>query len=315
MTVPDPSASPTPAPPRELDDDYAVLEAPEPGQAKRSAPAPTSSPPTGHAPDPEPVAAEDPAALAKRLAAEAKARAAKAKNPEPTKEDPAALAKRLAAEAKARAAKAKNPESTKEDPATLARRLAAEAKTRAQRGASSSAASTPAPKTDAAKGKEPSRLSNVQIPRVSKRKSAAELLEEARQREATKPSKEAKASAKKAKSASQPPQRAEPLPDAPRAASAVLPSAELVGEPLPIASGVAFRAVWEAHLARARVSNDLGLAVTAASLIAAYDRLGAEGIAVATLRLDDTEHALWIDLSTGAPLATATPAPLYLAGS
>ena len=106
---------------------------------------------------------EDPVALAKRLAEEAKQKAAAAK-----KEDPAALARRLAEEAKKKAAAAK-----KEDPATLAKRLAEEAKKKA-------AASQPKP---AAKVKAPEpapkdRFGGLGAPRV-KRKSAAEILAEA----------------------------------------------------------------------------------------------------------------------------------------
>jgi len=82
---------------------------------------------------------EDPAALAKRLAAEAKAKLAKAN--EPPAEDPAAMAKRLAAEAKAKLAEKKKAEAAKPakkkkssladraiNPKALAKKLAAEKK-------------------------------------------------------------------------------------------------------------------------------------------------------------------------------------------
>ena len=74
---------------------------------------------------------EDPAALAKRLAAEAKAKLAK--KSEPPREDPAAMAKRLAAEAKAKLAQPAAPKKRSLadraiNPKALASKLAAEKK-------------------------------------------------------------------------------------------------------------------------------------------------------------------------------------------
>jgi colicin import membrane protein len=93
-------------------------------------------------PDPRPPAPEDPAALARRLAAEAKARL----EVQPPPPDPRELARRLAEEAKARnAAQAV----VKEDPVALAKRLAAEAKARVQATAPK-AEPTPAPEPEPA---------------------------------------------------------------------------------------------------------------------------------------------------------------------
>ena len=100
---------------------------------------PVPDPPRGEPPmEPQPLGTppEDPRELARRLAAEAKAKIAARATPPPAPaaEDPRKLAMRLAQEAKARTARTPAPASRQEaseDPRELAKRLAAEAKARA----------------------------------------------------------------------------------------------------------------------------------------------------------------------------------------
>ncbi len=99
---------------------------------------PVPDPPRGETPmEPQPLGKppEDPRELARRLAAEAKAKIAARATPPPAPaaEDPRELAMRLAQEAKARTARTPAPaarQEASEDPRELAKRLAAEAKAR-----------------------------------------------------------------------------------------------------------------------------------------------------------------------------------------
>jgi hypothetical protein len=95
---------------------------------------------------------------------------------------------------------------------------------------------------------------------------------------------------------------------------ALAPNATIVDVRTP-ASAVALRAVWKAHLARGQATDDLHLIATASALLAALERVGAAGIAAAEVQLGGERHALWVDRATGAAIATATPAHVYLAGS
>jgi len=253
--------------------------------------------------------AEDPKALAKRLAQEAKQKAAAAKQ----SEDPKALAKRLAEEAKRKAAAAKQAAEA-EDPKALAKRLAQEAKQKADAARSA----------QKAKAEEPKDLmSRVGKPRV-KRRSAAEILAAARAAEEQAQAK-AKAKARKpaqAKPASTPAPAPTPEPepapakavDPESAITQVLSGATIIAVKRPGSTDV-LKAVWSAHLARAQASDDLELAVAASALLGALDRVGAQGLAAAEVRFSGNEHAVFIELATGALICAARPAHVYLAGA
>jgi len=252
-------------------------------------PSDVDDPPTSAA---APTVARDPAALARELAEKAKKKAQQAK----PATDPAALARELVEKAKKKAQQAKPAT----DPAALARELAEKAKKKAQQTA---------PSAPPAAEERP-----IDIPPTKKR-SAIEILAEAREREAqAKAVRERPAPAASKPAAAKPAAPASPLLDSAAAIAAVLPGATVHSTRVP-SSDVALRAVWRAHLARAQAGGDAPLAVAASALLGALDRLGTRGLLVADVTFGDARHAVFIDATTGAAIATASPPEVYLAGS
>lgn len=75
-----------------------------------------------------------------------------------------------------------------------------------------------------------------------------------------------------------------------------------------------FTAVWKAHQARARIERDLPIAVAAATLIAAAERIPEGHLVAVEVALGTERRATWLDMSTGTVLATASPPAIYLIG-
>lgn len=75
-----------------------------------------------------------------------------------------------------------------------------------------------------------------------------------------------------------------------------------------------FTAVWKAHQARARIERDLPIAIAAAALIAAAERVPEGHLVAVEVALGTERRATWVDTSTGTVLATATPPAIYLIG-
>ncbi len=229
-TLSDPGSPPvlTPQPLGEAKEDPRALAQRLAAEAKARA---TSAP----APAPEPVPIEDPRDLARRLAAEAKAKLAATPAPAPPaapspvpEEDPRELAKRLAAEAKAERAatpapQAALPPAPAEDPRELARRLAAEAKARI--------AATPAPAPQTAMPPPPSHLEK----KMSRPRSAKEILEEALRAEAIREATPAPVSAR-ARMPAPPPAPPPELAPVQQAAPAPVPQAVPAPAPVPQAA-------------------------------------------------------------------------------
>jgi colicin import membrane protein len=294
---------------------------------------------------------EDPAALAKRLAAEAKAKLAKKK--EAPEEDPAAMAKRLAAEAKARLAKPTAPKKRSLadraiNPKALASKLAAEKKAdleaKRQQNLEKLSAKTGSADADAVttldvpvQPKTPDVPAAAAAPAAKKKKkkkaapkkslrdraqktkklSAAEALAAALTFEKSAPPKKAS----KAKAAPAPTPDATAVETASPVSStdpaeviqALLPDAG-VGEPILVTNPAVFQALWKAHRARAVHDNDLNRVATASVLLEAIGRLPAQQMAAAKVSVSGEDWAVWVDLSRNVLLGAAQPADVFLAG-
>jgi hypothetical protein len=271
----------------------------DPGDVDSALPATPGPAPERIAPPPGP---EDPVALAKRLAEEAKRRAAAAP---PPAEDPIALAKRLVEEAKKKAASAPPPA---EDPVALAKRLAEEAKKKA--AAAAPAKPTVAPPKPAAPVAAPGPA------RPARPKTAAEILAEAREAESRESTAREDAARKASKAAEVAPKAAAPAPRVdPHAVLASLLRGATIERAFAVQQAVVFKAVWQAHLARAQATEDIALATTASALIGAIDRIGASQLITAEVRWGGQHHVVWLDQTQGTLVATAFPAHVYLAGS
>jgi len=238
-------------------------------------------------------------------------------------EDPRALAKRLAEEAKARSSKQKKAE----DPRALAKRLANEAKAKA----AAKAASTPAPKKT--KKKAPKKKSLAERARkplsakealaaaiakesaeASKRQAKAKAAPAAAPAEAVAPTATATATATAAAPAVAPAPVAPANPvDVAPVVHAVLEGAT-VGDAITVSQLAVFRALWTAHHARASSEGDVTLAVTAGVLMDAADRVPAGYLAGVRIEHDGTSYAAWIDRARGVLLGLTSPPEIYLAG-
>jgi len=337
-------------------------------------------------------AKEDPAALAKRLAKEAKAKLAKGNGK--AKEDPAALAKRLAKEAKARLANKPKPEPKAAapkkkapkkkrsladraiNPRALAAKLAAEAKADLEKkrqknlaklekkakaenqDAVSTLESPVAEPEKAPKAKAKAKPAPIRAPKArakpkkraapqprkslrdraqpKKKMSAAEALAAAMAAEAVaEPKKKAPQRAKAAAAAAPAPAPAAqaapapaptPVASTPGRVVATSPAADPVAviagllpgatieTPISVSNAAVFRALWQAHRARALHDKDYSRVATASVLLDAIDRVPAGQLAAAKVTIDDSTWAVWVDASRGTLLGVAAPAEVYMAG-
>ena len=122
---------------------------------------------------------------------------------------------------------------------------------------------------------------------------------------------------KRAAEAPAPAPKAEPVKadvDPEQLITTVLSTATVITIKRPASTDV-MRAVWSAHLARAQASSDLDLAIASSSILGALDRVGAEGLAAAEARIFGAEYAVFVELGSGALIAAAHPAHVYLAGT
>ena len=278
-------------------------------------------------------AAEDPRELARRLAAEAKARREAAK----AAEDPRELARRLAAEAKAkREAAAKGSlASAAPPPGRVVADLQGEdepkpAKKKRKKKSSLAAA---APPPAAAAAPKPSLAQRANSSRVL---SAQEALAAALAAETAPPAEAAPAAdapPKKRKKRKKRPVSeaavaeaapapvaapAEPAPDAgshdPSSIVLAVFSGATIKQVIPVTNRQVFSALWQAHRVRAVHEGDYGLVSAASVLIDASDRLPDGGLAALRVRLDERDQAMWVDTCRGVLLGIASPPEIYLAG-
>lgn len=275
---------------------------------------------------------EDPAALARRLAAEAKARIQAEEQASAPQETPAELARRLAAETRARiakeAAEAPPPEPTPAPPEPVAR-----------------AVPEPEPAPEPARPRTSSGLA-ARAPRSRAPQSAQQALE------ALKESTPAPAPVRMTRRNPVPPEASvpppEPAPKVERAAPAPSPSPVVSAPPSPVVSvppapspavtppylaslmallptasiererpvlkhGV-FKALWEAHQARAVKDNQLELAAAATVLLARIQQRSPGDIMGVQLTHQGTSWASFVDRTTGEVLALVPRPAIYLAG-
>ena len=290
---------------------------------------------------------EDPAALAKRLVSEAKAKIAAqtqtAAAPPATKPakkssladraiNPKALAQKLASEAKAdlEAKRAKNlakleqkarddqdAVSTLDAPVETVEAVeAAPAKSVPQRAAPNS------PKKKATPRAAPARSLRDRA-MMGKKMSAADALAAAMASEAER---EPKASQKVATPPQQTPAPSPPVAQAAAEAAppsllrdptaliaGLLPGAN-IETPIAVSNPAVFRALWQAHRARALHDKDYSRVATASVLLDAIDRIPAGQMAAAKVTMDDGTWAVWVDASRGTLLGVAAPADIFMAG-
>lgn len=239
-------------------------------------------------------------------------------------EDPRELARRLAEQAKARAAAP-----PAEDPRELARRLAEEAKARASVRTSVAPVAPPQPAAPekrsladrAAKPLSPQEALRLAIEEEARQAAAPKVVVT---RSSIKPGASPPAAAQPAPAAAPRPAAAQPAA-APRPAEPVTvrdPSA-LLGERLagahvlrvlPVNNRVVFQALWQAHRARAAVEGDIALLVAADALVDAAHRVPEGALFAAELSWRGEAWAVWLDAARGAPLAAARHPELLLAG-
>jgi len=246
--------------------------------------------------DPTAKVEVDKAALAKKLAAEARARI-EAEAPAPV--DKVALAKKLAAEAKARAAEvATEPQ----DKAALAKALAKAAM--AKNAAAKPAASKPAaPKkrslADRANARRP--MSALDAARAAAAQEAARKQETAAAERVALQQLEAD-TARKAVSTS----------------GGVVE--KLFGDTLTVqpariaAQRQILQALWKAHMKRHADACNWTVAGSCAAIADALARLGAGQLAVIPAAAGDADLLIWVDLSRSAVVAVVPSEPAYLAG-
>ena len=86
-----------------------------------------------------------------------------------------------------------------------------------------------------------------------------------------------------------------------------------VSQVFPITSVEVLRAVWKALRNKLASEGDVQRALAAAAVLSALDTRPSQLIA-ATLKTGGGELLVWIDTSTGAPIACFTDPAVYLAG-
>jgi len=236
--------------------------------------------------------AEDPRELARRLAEEARAKAAAA----PAKASSGKASSRVAKFAKGKASKA------------LSAQEALKAAIAAEQSASEDRAAAVRAK---AKAKQ---QANEDAKKVLARAEAAKA-------KASKPKAKAKAEPDTDSQAAAP---AKAAPKRPSTKAAVTSPGELLTKRLPafraerivtIERREAFRGVWAAHRTRAGVEQDASMLATADMLLDAAKRLPPRAFHAARVTAEDgAAWAVFVDTASGSLLAAVTPADVYLVG-
>ncbi|MCB9745334.1 MAG: hypothetical protein H6740_22340 [Alphaproteobacteria bacterium] len=253
---------------------------------------------------------EERAALAKRLAAEAIARAQAAKPAAPagpSPEERAALAKRLAAEAIARAQAAKKPapaaEPSDDERVALAKRLAAEALARAQAAKKTAA--------EPKKKKPVSRLDSL-ASRARRPRSAADALREAAEAERlAREEAAATAAAEAARKAVH--ALADRVDVLLRRQLPGVDSLEVVNAML-VDDRNLMRALWKAHRARFASEGRVDQVVSTTHVIRALDAVATHQLAAAIVNTAESDYLVFIDLGTQATVAAFPDARAWYAG-
>ncbi len=93
----------------------------------------------------------------------------------------------------------------------------------------------------------------------------------------------------------------------------LLPGAT-VDKPVIVKNPLVFRALWQAHRARALHDKDYSKVATACVLLDAIDRIPAGLMAAARVTIEGKTWAVWVDSGRGTLLGVAAPAEIYLAG-
>lgn len=232
------------------------------------------------------VIVEDPREMARRLADEARKRAA------PTPPDPREVAKRLAEEARKKSAPRPNLADVAPAP-----------KAPVQAAAPAAPPAKPAP--DA-----PKRLSDRAMP--STRPVAVDALAaiEAARRAEAEPRAPVAAAAAPAVAAPVAPAKAVHAADV---AAKLLPGTVIHRE-LPITNAMVAKALWTAHRARAVAARDLALVGAGSAILDAIERLPAGALVALDANVGDQHVGLWIDTHRGALLAVSTQPEFTLAG-
>ena len=289
------------------------------------------------APDPGALGAkppaEDPRALALRLAAEAKAKREAAK----AAEDPRELARRLASEAKAKREARSNAEglaSTAPPPGRVVAELpnsdapASKKKKKCKAKPAGLAAAAPPPQASTAAQSSLADRAAASRPMSAQEALAAALAAESSQ-SPTAEAKQAQAKKKKKKKKRKTEEASEAVAATQPAASApqplvashdpggvvigVFPTGE-VRKATPVLNADVFKALWNAHRVRALHEEDLALVSAACVLLDAVDRLPPGGLCAVRARVGDRDHAIWVDTCRGSLLAITSPPEIYLAG-
>lgn len=314
----DEGLAPAEAAPIDLHDP--LMKRPTPGGPPTLPPEEPEDPASdGLIPEAEPLApVEDKVALARRLAAEALARAQAAPPPAPARprpsagdEDKAALARRVAAEAVARAAAASAaqaaaapvaaPTPVDQDKLALARKLAAEATARAAAAAAAPPlAPTPA-EAPRAKGKGRAKAGS---PPSEERARAGRSRVDALAARARKPMSALEA-AREASRAEEERHAQDLRKEANRLRDVVQ---ELIPEWLPgigavfVANAIAvqqrdlLRALWRGHRSKFLADGQLERAVGAAAVLSALDKAPEGTLVAAHAVTDASDYLVWLDL-------------------
>ncbi|MCB9764092.1 MAG: hypothetical protein H6739_30250 [Alphaproteobacteria bacterium] len=281
---------------------------PEPSAAPPAAPPATPTvdedAPTTKADAEPPV--EDKVALARRLAAEALARAqqARPKPPEPAEEDKVALARRLAAEALARTQQQKAPPPpSEEDKIALAKRLAAEAQARAAAKAAAKATAKAAtkapaaPKASKASSKKPASRFDSLAARAKRPRSALDAIREAAQaEEESRKAREAEAAAAEVH------RLADRISDMLRRQLAGVKTLEVVNA-LVLDDRAVLRALWKGHRARFAIEGALDQVVSTTHVVRALDAVAPGQLVAAIVNTDRSDYLVFVDLGSQATIA------------
>lgn len=223
-------------------------------------------------------------------------------------EDPRELARRLAAQAKARAQGGSRPPSAPKKPLTPqeALRLAIEAEQKAKAAPKPPSKPAPKPAAQAAPTPAPKPVAQPSEPSTDVSPAPARHVPAAEPAPAPQPAAPA-------------PKAAAPAAAAPDTyeAAALLTSrvaGASVAELLAIAQPMVFTALWKAHRARATKEADLTVLATADVLIDANRRLPAGALKAARIELDGTAYAAFVDTSHGVILGILPQPDIWLAG-
>lgn len=215
-------------------------------------------------------------------------------------EDPRELARRLAEQAKRRH---QSPPAA-EDPRELARRLAEQAKQRHAPEAPSPAPGAP----------DPGRPLTAKEA-LAKARAARPSAPQAAQGQFPMPSDDGPEAARAN------PSEVDLEPTMPIPGGAAIAVSRLLTQLVPEATVVeqssvdnlvVFRALWRAHLARARQDRNLQLAALANVLLEAVERLEPGRLIAARVAIDHVQWAAWIDLRRNVLLGVAQPVDVYL---